>query len=121
MSREMGVGRGVLQHHLRILETHRLVVARAVGRVRTYYPSGGPPDAETARVDAALKDATRARVLREIRASPQGLTQRELVERTGLSQRLVSYHLARLLAVGLVQGREGRPRRFAAVPEASSA
>ena len=118
MSREMGVGRVVLQHHLRILETHRLVVARAVGRVRTYYPSGGSPDPETARVDAALKDATRARVLAEVLASAEGVTQKELVERTGLSQRLVSYHLARLEGTLLVRGDGGRPQRFSAGPRA---
>jgi DNA-binding transcriptional ArsR family regulator len=48
-------------------------------------------------------------------------TQKSLSEELGLSQRLVSYHLARLEAALLVRGQGRRPRRFAAGPRASPA
>ena len=121
MGRDLGVGRVVLQHHLRILEAHRLVTTRSVGRIKAYYPAGGSPNAEDARARAALKDATRSRVLAEVVAAPEGLTQKDLMARTGLSQRLVSYHLAHLEGLLLVQGDGARPQRFQAGPRALQA
>ncbi|MEA3199680.1 MAG: hypothetical protein QOE90_1108 [Thermoplasmata archaeon] len=113
LSRDVGVGRVVLQHHLRLLEAHGLVAARALGRVRAYYPGGRAPGAEGVRHDVALKDATRSAILALLAGAPQGLTQKEVAQRAGLSQRLVSYHLARLGELGMIEGRGERPRRFA--------
>ena len=107
--RAMRLTRVVAIHHLRVLESHGLVVSRRTGRSRSYFPAGDrtPP----ARA-AALLDETRARVLAAVRE--RALTQNEISDATGLARRLVAYHLARLRSVGLVEGDGARPKRYAA-------
>jgi predicted transcriptional regulator len=115
LSRALGVGRVVLQHHLRMLEAHHLLVPCAQGRVLAYFPPGHVPSGDGLAARVALKDATRRRVLDATAGRLDGgATQAEIAQVTTLSQRLVSYHLARLEAVGLVQGDGGRPQRFRA-------
>jgi predicted transcriptional regulator len=90
------------------------------GRVLAYFPPGHVPSGDRLAAEVALKDATRRRVLDAARGE-MGATQAEIADETRLSQRLVSYHLARLEAVGLVQGDGGRPQRFRAAEETRQA
>src|SRR5581483_1970274 len=121
LARATGIGRVVLQHHLRMLEAHGLVVPRTRGRLVAYFSPGGVPGEQELAAKVALKDPTRRRVLDATASSGAGATQADIVEATALSQRLVSYHLARLSEVGLVRGDGGRPQRFHAVPPAEEA
>lgn len=114
LSSLLGVGRVALRHHLRMLEAHRLAVARVEGRVLAWFAHGEAPDGAAVAAQVALKDPTRRRVLAAAGRRPEGATQGDIVGETALPQRLVSYHLARLEAVGLVRGDGGRPQRFAA-------
>ena len=111
-----GLARVVVRHHLRMLEAHSLVVARSDGRLRRFYPATEAPTHSGFRARVALEDATRRRLAMELGASGGEATQRLLVERTGLSQRLVSHHLRRLQAEGLVEA-QGFPRRYAPTAE----
>ena len=116
IARALGLSRVALQHHLRVLEAHGLVVGRPRGRVLACFGAGRSPDEAEVAARVALKDPTRRRVLGAAAAAREaGATQGDLVRVTGISQRLVAYHLARLEAVGLVEGDRGRPQRFRAV------
>lgn len=116
ISRALRVPRVTLQHHLRMLVAHRLLVAQPTGRVLAFYAPGATPDASAVEVHVAMKGETRQRVVDALLAAPAGLTQRDLVEITGMSQRLLSYHLARLEELGIVSGVGARPRRFLVAP-----
>ena len=110
LARRLALSAPVVQHHLRMLEAHRFVASRRDGRARRFFVSGDAPDAGTFLSRAALRDPSRGRVARAVAEGAR--TQRDLVARTGFSQRLVSYHLARLARLGLVRAEGAQPQRY---------
>ena len=71
-------------------------------------------------VHKALADVNRLRIVRRLALRPATVT--ELVEQVGLSQPLVSWHVGRLRAAGLVTTRRtGRETICRLVPEAFDA
>lgn len=114
LSRRSGLARVVVQYHLNILERHGLVRVVPLGRTRRYFAATSDPQPVDRLVHLHLQTPAR-RDIAEILASAGGaLTQRELVERTGFAQTVVSYHLARLGRAGLVQAEGPQPRRYVA-------
>ena len=111
LSRSTGLARVVVQHHIRMLEAHRLVARREDGRARRFFVPEAAPGRDEMLIEAALRDDSRRRVAETLLAH-QGATQRQLADLTGLSQRLVSYHLGRLESAGLVEGDAATPRRY---------
>lgn len=112
-----GMGRMVAQYHLRVLEKHRLVMGQGEGRLRLYFPCGARrPDEDAVSVLMVLRSPTRRAIAALLRDAPDGRTQAELAALSGVSQRLVSYHLQALEKGGLVEASGGRPRRFRAAP-----
>lgn len=115
LAAEAGIGRMVAQYHLRVLERHRLVHGRGTGRLRLYYPAHAhPPDASRLALERLLRNPTRRALAELVRGEAEGRTQAELAALSGESPRLVSYHLRALEKVGVVEGTQGRPRRFRA-------
>lgn len=114
LSREVGLARVVVQHHLRMLAAHQLVTSRASGRQLAYFAPEDLPSVGELEAQETLRDPTRRRIADELRGAPGGLTQAELTERTGIPQRLVSYHLAKLQEKGLAEGDRGFPQRYRA-------
>ena len=112
LARRLGLSQPVVAHHVRTLEAHRFAASRGTGRARGYFAVEDAPDAAAFAARSVLRDPTRRLVARYVAGDPQ--TQRLLVERTGLSQRLVSYHLARLERQGLVRVVGARPCRYVA-------
>lgn len=110
LSRRLGVARAVVTHHLGMLEAHRFVVARRSSWERRYYVTEMAPNEEAFLNGAILSDDTRRSIATAVARGVA--TQSEIAAATGLAQRLVSYHLAKLEKAGLVQGLDGRPRRF---------
>jgi DNA-binding transcriptional ArsR family regulator len=71
-------------------------------------------------VHKALADVNRLRIVRRLAAGPASVT--ELVAEVGLSQPLVSWHVGRLRAAGLVATRRiGRETVCSVLPEAFAA
>ncbi|MCU0504700.1 MAG: metalloregulator ArsR/SmtB family transcription factor [Chloroflexi bacterium] len=65
----------------------------------------------------ALADVNRLRIIRRLAAGAASVS--DLVETVGLSQPLVSWHISRLRAAGIVETRRnGRETRVAIRPEA---
>jgi len=78
------------------------------GIAYTYLQSSG--DRSSLAVGLSLRSTRRRRVAEAVAS---GLaTQAEIIAGTGLSQRLVSYHLRRLEKAGALLRRDGRPGRY---------
>ena len=103
----VGLTRILVRHHLRMLEAHRLVRATVWRRRRTY-ALAGEGEGQAA---CELKDPTRRRVAAALVRAGRA-TQKDLALGLGLSQRLVSYHLARLDAASLVRTEGRNPRAY---------
>ena len=116
LARATGLARAVVQHHLRMLETHHLVVSRREGRRSAYFLVGHVPPAPVHLGQAALRDPSRKRIAELVAGAAEPLTRTALVEATGLSPRLVSYHLAQLEDTGLVVHEGRMPRRYRPTP-----
>ena len=117
LSRRIGRARVVVQYHLGVLERHGLVRVVLVGRARRYFPLAA--EAQNARrlVDIHLQTPARRGIAEALALADAALTQRELAERTGFAQTVVSYHLARLARVGLVKAEGPLPRRYVAAEQ----
>ena len=107
--REVGGGKGSLEHHLRKLENGRLVRAVRGPYYTCYFPwSVGQAARDAA---PALKSEGARKVLAAAQARP-GITGQELASSTGLSASSVSEHVKHLVAVGLLRAnRDGRSLR----------
>lgn len=92
-----------LVHHLHVLGSLGIVVARREGREVLYHLADVPP-----RAHPTLRAEPRRLIAGLLAQRP--LTQRELADATGLSQRLVAYHLARMEPI--VEPTNTRPRRY---------
>ncbi|MEA3198908.1 MAG: Helix-turn-helix domain [Thermoplasmata archaeon] len=111
-----GAHRIVVRHHLRMLENSGHVASQRHGAIRCYHVVGEVAPREVER-SASVRDPTRRAIAALVAGAPAGLTQRDLVERTGFSQRLVSYHLGRLEQAGFLEPHDGAsPRRYRASP-----
>ncbi|HWH09470.1 MAG TPA: MarR family transcriptional regulator, partial [Candidatus Thermoplasmatota archaeon] len=101
-----GLGRGALVHHLQTLERHRLVVSRAEGPHRAFYPAG-------VRLPPVRAAPTRAqeRVLALLR-SRGPLRGRDVAEALSVSRQAASQQLRRMQRLGHVEARvvDGEPR-----------
>lgn len=92
-----------LLHHLRMLHACGLIAARRAGR-ETLYAEGRVRDEH-----GCLRVAARRRIAAAMLGG--ATTQRAIAAATGLSQRLVAYHLSRMDALVLVA--QTRPRSYA--------
>lgn len=106
MKKQLGVGSGVLVHHLRVLEREGFVRAkRDRFRTRFYAPGHGVPQG------LELTDRQRD-ILAAVSAHP-GIGPSELADRLGLNRGTVHHHAKRLAAMGKleIEG-DGRDRRL---------
>ena len=98
LRRRAGMGWGVFDHHLQRLEREGLVQTVRAGRFRLVYPAGFPTDED----GALLNTPTTRRIALAILARP-GISIRVMARDLGLSDRIVYYHVNRLVAAGLVR------------------
>jgi predicted transcriptional regulator len=108
---DTGLSEAVVRYHLRFLESHGLVHTVRDGRARRSYPI----EARGRLAEYAAQHALAGRMRRQVARALVGgaTTQREIAAAAGLAQRLVSYHLARLVRDGLAVREGARPARYA--------
>ncbi len=111
LSRETGLARAVVRHHVMKLVEHEQVQALRTSRDVAYFAPGTLRGSKAGW--NALKDDTRRRIAQAI-ASSRGLSQADLCRRLDLAQRLVAYHLARMQKCGLVETEGTMPKRYVA-------
>jgi DNA-binding transcriptional ArsR family regulator len=99
LCRRMGLGHGVLEHHVRKLVDAELVVVRRTSGYTCYFPKA----TDRRMMDAApmLRSGGSRAVFRAVAAQP-GTSSRDLAVHLGLAPSTVSYHLKRLETAGLV-------------------
>jgi DNA-binding transcriptional ArsR family regulator len=105
---EVGKGRGVVEHHLRKLETSDLVTATRGTGFTCYFPKG-QVDRHVMAGLPAIKSATAASILDATVQQP-GITAQQLVARFGVTASTVSHHLRRLSDAGFVEVARGRTK-----------
>lgn len=99
LARELGIGIGDLQYHLRRLEREGKVFSRKVGKRRYLFPRGFEEEAQ--RLLIAISTGTRRKILLRLMEGP--MSQKEIAESLGISQPTVSYHMGELLKLGMVK------------------
>jgi predicted transcriptional regulator len=114
LRRRVSLSEAVVRHHLNVLRAHGWVVLQKDGRARRVFAVEARQALEEHGARRLQGAGGRSLVARALCAERRGLTQRELMARTGLAQRLVSYHLARMVDEGAVERAPGRPQRYAA-------
>lgn len=104
LCRAIGAHPMTLVHHLHVLQSLGILVARREGREVLYHVATAPP-----RSHPTLRAPPRRAIAALLAQAPK--TQREISAATGLSQRLVAYHLSRMEPI--VDASPSRPRRYA--------
>ncbi len=102
LARELGVGIGDLQYHLRKLEREGKVFSRKVGKRRYLFPQGFEEEAQKLLI--AISTESRRKILLLLVRGP--LSQGEIAASLGLSQPTVSYHMGELKKLGIVNAEE---------------
>lgn len=115
IARSLDLARVVVQHHLDLLETHHHVERRRVGRSPRYFASALAPRGPELVAWSELHEPARRRLAEALLARGSA-TQSDLVASTGLPQRLLSYHLGRMLEAGLVEAQGAWRRRYRPAP-----
>ncbi|MHB8634203.1 MAG: thrombospondin type 3 repeat-containing protein [Thermoplasmatota archaeon] len=108
--RGLGLAHGIVEHHLRVLLAADLVRRVPDGRETRYFVAGGPP--RGARPPAALRSRRAQRIL-EFTALHGGASPADAGRAVGAPRTMVSYHVRRLAAAGLLRvERDGRRVRL---------
>lgn len=94
LQRRVDVARGALQHHVRKLLEHGLIVRRREGGFVRYWPPEGTE--RTVPLDGTAKR------VHELLAEQPGLSQSEVARRLGVSRQAVGKHVVRLRAAGML-------------------
>ncbi len=100
LARQVEVGRGTLEHHLRKLIEADLVTVRRAPGYTCYFPKG-KIDRHLLDAAPALRSGGSRAVLQAVAAKP-GTSSRDLAAHLGIAPSTVSYHLKRLETAGLV-------------------
>jgi predicted transcriptional regulator len=111
IKRELAISMGTAQYHLGKLEKMRKIVSQRHGLRKHYFVLGVFGQEERALLQV-LGNETAREILMFIgeQADP---TQTDIVERIGISQPSVNWHIRRLSGLGIIeQAREGKFKRF---------
>ena len=115
-SRRLQMNWASVKYHAMRLESAGLIHSRTVGRHRICYPSNGTDD-EIVEARGILSEGTARRIAAFIVEHP-GTRISDVIRGTGESQRVVYYHLKRLVEAGLVSmGERARYRGLIATPK----
>lgn len=116
MGRDLGVPTSTLKYHLNILRSFDMVTTVKKGRCRHYFPKRRRFTDHEKRMFAALEHAPTRRMVELIRGAP-GVSQAGLVERTGLSQSTVAWHMGKLEEMLLVTSERRGVKEYHLTPE----
>jgi predicted transcriptional regulator len=98
IKQKLGLNNGSIVYHLTVLERQELIKSERVGLFKRFYPIG-KTFADTELMEL---NETQEKLLELLRDHP-GLTQRELADMTGISARVINYHVGLLQRARLVR------------------
>jgi DNA-binding transcriptional ArsR family regulator len=116
MGRELEVPTSTLKYHLNILRSFDMVTTVKKGRCRHYFPKRRRFTDHEKRMFAALEHAPTRRMVEIVREHPD-ITQAGLVQRTGLSQSTVAWHMGKLEEMTLVESVRRGVKEYRLTPE----
>jgi len=100
MAKDLGIATGDMQYHLQWLESHGLVKTRKSGFYRFVYPTMIFKESQEVLLGVLSQETPREILLCLLRDT--AMTQRELARSLGHSQPTVSWHMDRLIQLGVV-------------------
>ncbi len=102
LARDLDIGWGTVTHHLQKLEKGRLVAARKVRNQKCYFENGGAVPRGDMAVASAVQSDTAARIAEFVAAHPL-TSQKDAADALELSPALVSFHVKKLAAYGVLE------------------
>jgi predicted transcriptional regulator len=111
LSRRLKIPTGVIEYHLRYLETHHLIISRREGRYKRYFVEGklGSQDKELL---ALLRQQMPRRILMHLLLHPK-TSHKKLRKEFKISASTLSFHLSKLLTAELInQLKAGRKFQY---------
>ncbi len=104
ISKELSLGMGDTQHHLKFLENMGVVRSRRMRMYKVYYDVSIIEGRQES-ILAVLRQETSRAILLYLEETP-GATQGELAKHLGLTSPTINWHMARLIEIGLVYNRK---------------
>lgn len=108
IKQKLGVTNGTLSHHLRTLELQGYIKSHRDGTYKRFYPTG----MTIPRKKGIQLSDLQIGIVDAIRQSP-GISQKDIAQREGISQQSVSYNLAILERMGILDSiRDGVRKKY---------
>jgi DNA-binding transcriptional ArsR family regulator len=101
LARQVGVGWGTITHHLEKLEKGHLVAVRKVNNQKCFFENGGRVSRQDMAIAGAVKGDTAGDIAAFVTSHPM-TSQKQMAESLGLSPALVSFHVKKLVNLGVL-------------------
>jgi DNA-binding transcriptional ArsR family regulator len=101
LARQVGVGWGTITHHLEKLERGHLVAIRKVNNQKCFFENGGKVSRQDMAIAGAVKGDTASDIAQFVTTHPM-TSQKQMAESLGLSPALVSFHVKKLVNLGVL-------------------
>lgn len=101
LARQVGAGWGTITHHLEKLEKGHLVAIRKVNNQKCFFENGGRVSRQDMAIAGAVKGDTAGDIAAFVTGHPM-TSQKQMAEALGLSPALVSFHVKKLVNLGVL-------------------
>jgi DNA-binding transcriptional ArsR family regulator len=101
LARQVGVGWGTITHHLEKLEKGHLVATRKVNNQKCFFENGGKVSRQDMAIAGAVKGDTAGDIAGFVTSHPM-TSQKQMAEALDLSPALVSFHVKKLVNLGVL-------------------
>lgn len=101
LARQVGVGWGTITHHLEKLEKGHLVATRKINNQKCFFENGGRVSRHDMAVAGAVKGDTASDISAYVLGHPM-TSQKDMATSLGLSPALVSFHVKKLVNLGVL-------------------
>ena len=101
LTRRVGTGWGTIVHHLDRLEKAKLVTVRRVNNQKCYFEAGGKVSRQDMAVASAVRSDSASQIAAFVSTHPM-TNQKEMAAELGISPALASFHVKKLVALGVL-------------------
>jgi DNA-binding MarR family transcriptional regulator len=101
LTRRVGTGWGTIVHHLDRLERAKLVTVRRVNNQKCYFEAGGKVSRQDMAVASAVRSDSASQIAAFVASHPM-TNQKEMAAELGISPALASFHVKKLVALGVL-------------------
>ena len=117
ISKDTGINRGTLRHHIHILENEKVIVAQRInGKVRFFMNGSAYSDKEKTLI-SLLKNDIDSKIIYEI-LKGHPVNSNSLAEKLGVCTSTVSWHLKRIKEQGIIEvDKDGKNNHYNICPD----